>query len=222
LTTCVLYIRYAAADSGALRRDLEDMTAGPFASLAVITPVVLAADGLAPYSRGIAAVVIDVFVVLTLLLGGWFTGFWMRGGTDLERLHPGYLLPTVAGGFIAAAALADVGQVRFGQVMLGLGVLCWAIVGSMILLRLIFRSPLADSLIPTMAIEVAPAAVASLALFASSGGRVTVSIAMVAGYGLLMVAAQLPLLPRYVRLGFSISIWAFTFSPRVASPQVVP
>ncbi|OFE15827.1 C4-dicarboxylate transporter [Humibacillus sp. DSM 29435] len=210
--SCVVYLRYAVATPGAWSRDLSDMTAGPFASLAVITPILLAADGIEPYAPVVGAVVVDVFAVLVLVLGGWFTGFWMRGGTDFSRLHPGYFLPTVAGGLVASAGLAEVGQPRFAQVMLGLGLVCWAIMGSMILARLIFRPPLPDALAPTMAIEVAPAAVASLAHFFANGGRVDFFAAVLAGYGLLMVTAQLPLLPRYIRLSFSLGTWAFTFS----------
>jgi hypothetical protein len=79
----------------------------------------------------------------------------MRGGTDLDRLHPGYFLPTEAVGLVASAGAAEVGQHRFAQVMLGLRLIC-SIVGSMILVRLIFRPPLPEALLPTMAIEVAP------------------------------------------------------------------
>jgi tellurite resistance protein len=210
--SCALYLRYAATTRGAFGRDLRDMTAGPFASLAVITPVLLAADGIAPVSRPVAAVVVDIFAVLTLLLGGWFTGFWMRGGTELDRLHPGYFLPTVAGGLVASAGAADVGQVRFSELMFGLGMICWLIVGSMILTRLIFRPPLPDALAPTMAIEVAPAAVASIAYLAGNGGHIDRFATILAGYGLLMVVAQLPLMPRYRRLKFALSTWAFAFS----------
>ena len=160
----------------------------------------------------LAAVIIDVFIVGVVLLGGWFTGTWMRGGTDLDRLHPGYFLPTVAGGLVASAGAAVVGQQRLAQFMLGLGILCWIIVGSMILGRLIFRPPLPDALAPTMAIEVAPAAVASLAYFFSHGAHITPFVTALAGYGLLMVVAQIPLLGRYVRLKFSLATWAFTFS----------
>ena len=156
--------------------------------------------------------IIDVFIVGVVLLGGWFTGTWMRGGTDLDRLHPGYFLPTVAGGLVASAGAAEVGQQRLAQFMLGLGILCWIIVGSMILGRLIFRPPLPDALAPTMAIEVAPAAVASVAYFFSHGARITPFVTALAGYGLLMVVAQIPLLSRYVRLKFSLATWAFTFS----------
>jgi tellurite resistance protein len=96
--------------------------------------------------------------------------------------------------------------------MFGLGVLCWVIVGSMILARLIFRPPLPDALAPTLAIEVAPAAVATVAYFFSHGPHVTALVTGLAGYGLLMVVAQIPLLGRYVRLSFSLGTWAFTFA----------
>lgn len=82
----------------------------------------------------------------------------------------------------------------------------------MIMGRLIFRPPLPDALAPTMAIEIAPAAVASVAYLFSTGGRVDRFAAILAGYGLLMIAAQLPLLRRYLRLRFSLTTWAFTFS----------
>ncbi len=212
LATTTRYLSYALRSHEALGRDLHDMTTGPFLSLAVITPMLLAADGLTPLSRPVARVIVDAFVVLVVPLGGWFTGTWMRGGTELDRLHPGYFLPTVAGGLVASASASDVGQPRLAQTMLGLGLVCWAIVGSMILGRLIFRPPLPDALVPTMAVEVAPAAVASIAYLSINGGRIDLFAAALAGYGLLMVAAQGPLLPRYRRLTFSLGTWAFTFS----------
>jgi tellurite resistance protein len=87
----------------------------------VITPVLLVADGLAPYAHRTATILIDLLIVMIVALGGWFTGFWMRGGTELDRLHPGYFLPTVAGGFVASASAAEVGQERLAQVTFGLG-----------------------------------------------------------------------------------------------------
>jgi tellurite resistance protein len=212
LTSCVLYLRYVLARPPALVRDLQDMTVGPFVALALITPVLLSADGVAPYSHAVAAVFVDGFAVLIVVLGGWFTGFWRRGGTDLDRLHPGYLLPTVAGGFVASAGAAEVGQARFAEVLLGLGLICWVIIGPIVFARLVFRPPLPDVLAPTMAIEIAPAAVASLAYFFSNGGKITLFASILAGYGLLMIAAQIPLVPRYVKLTFGLSTWAFTFS----------
>ncbi len=206
------YLRHVVTDRSALAHDLLDPVAGPFASLAVITPMLLAAKGLYPYASGVGRILLDVFLVLTVLLGAWFTGQWIYGPMDLDKFHPGYFLPTVAGGLIASAGAAEVGQLRLAEVMLGLGVVCWMVLGSIILGRMLFRPLPPGPVLPTVAIEVAPAAVASLAWFALYGGRVDAVAAFLAGYGLLMALAQIRLLPAYPRLPFMPSTWSFTFS----------
>jgi len=212
LTVLAGYLRYVLSDRPALVRDLTDPVAAPFASLAVITPMLLAAEGLYPHAPGAGRVLLDVFLTLTVLLGAWFTGQWIYRPVELDNFHPGYFLPTVAGGLIASAGAAEVGQQRLAELMLGLGAVCWLVLGSIILGRLLFRPPLPSPLLPTLAIEVAPAAVASLAYFALRGDHVDTVAAFLGGYGLLMVLAQLRLLPAYVRLPFMPSTWAFTFS----------
>jgi tellurite resistance protein TehA-like permease len=104
------YLRYLIAHRSALPGDLFDPIAAPFASLALITPMLLASDGLYPHAEATGRVLTDVFLVFTVLLGGWFTGQWIYGPVDLDRFHPGYFLPTVAGGLIGSAAAAAVGQ----------------------------------------------------------------------------------------------------------------
>ncbi len=78
----------------------------------------------------------------------------------------------MAGGLIASDGAALVGQQRLAEVLLGFGVISWIVVGSLILGRLFFRPLLPPPLQPTMAIEVAPAAVASLAWFAIHGPHI--------------------------------------------------
>jgi tellurite resistance protein len=90
----------------------------------------------------------------------------------VDTSRPAYFLPTVAGGLIASAGAAEVGQQRLAELMLGLGAVCWLVLGSIILGRLLFRPPLPNPLLPTLAIEVAPAAVASLAYFALRGDHI--------------------------------------------------
>jgi tellurite resistance protein len=206
------YLGHLLSEWPAFRRDLLDADASPFGSLALITPMILAAEGLYRYAPGAGRVLLDVFLALTVVLGAWFTGQWIYGRVPIERFHPGYFLPLVAGGLIGSAAAAEVGQHTLAEVMFGLGVVCWIVYGSMIMGRLILGPPLPEPLVPTLAIEVAPAAVASLAYFAIDGGRVDQFAAIIAGYGLVMALAQLRLLPLYARLHFSVGTWAFTFS----------
>jgi tellurite resistance protein len=212
LVTLVAYGRYALGTRGALVGDLVDTVASPFASLAVITPMLLSAQGLSLFWSGGATVFVDVFLVLTVLYGGWLTGQWIYGDVALRTIHPGYFLPTTAGGLIAAASAGEVHQLRLAQIMLGIGAVCWLMLGSIILFRL-FTQPLPPAaLLPTLAIELAPAPVATLGYLAVNGERMDPIVAGLAGYGLLMVVAQLRLVPAFLRLPFAPSFWAFTFS----------
>lgn len=208
----ISYVLSAVADRSTVGRDLRDPIAAPFLSLALIVPMLLASQGLFPQAPTAGKVTFDVFLVATVIVGGWLTGQWIYRPLELDTFHPGYFLPTVAGGLIAAAGAAEVGQRRLGEAMFGLGLICWLMLGSLILGRLLFRPLPPDPLLPTLAIEVAPAAVASLAYFAIHGGRIDGFAAALGGYGLLMVLAQLRLLPIYFRLRFMPSTWAFTFS----------
>lgn len=212
LAVLVGYLSWALGPGGSLRDDLTHPVLSPFPSLALITPMVLASAGLAPLAPTAGAVLTDLFIVLTVLHGAWFTGQLIYGEFVLDQLHPGYFLPTVAGGLVAATSAAQVGQPVLGQVMFGYGTVCWLVLGSIILARLVVRPALPAALVPTLAIEVAPAAVASLAWFALHDGAVDGVAQFLAGYGVLMVLAQVRLLPMFLRLRFSIGFWAFTFA----------
>ncbi|MFF8479241.1 TDT family transporter [Streptomyces sp. NPDC015414] len=215
VTWCLVvfyFLRYAAISPGAARQDFVDPVLSPFASLFSIVPMLLSAVALAPYAHTLAVVLVDVFLVITFVIGAWFTGQWIYGPLNIANLHPGYFLPTVAGGFVAAASAGVVGQYQVARVMFGLGFICWLILGSMILGRLFFGPPLPPPLVPTLAIEVAPAAVATMAYVAAFGPQVTGVVVGLAGYGLLMVASQLRLIPMFMKLPFFPGFWAFTFS----------
>jgi tellurite resistance protein len=205
-------LRGMRAHGVTLSAELEDPIAGPFGSLAVIVPMLAAADGLYPLSHTAGTVVVDVLIVVNVVVAGWFTGQWIYRPLELAKLHPGYFLPNVAGGLVASVAAAQVGQKELAEMLFGLGLLSWITLGSIILGRLIIGPPLPAALTPTIAIQVAPAPVATFAVFVINGHRVDTVVRLLAGYGLLMVVAQIRLLPAYLRLPFMPSFWAFTFS----------
>ena len=206
------HLRGMAAHRISLATEIADPVAGPFISLGVLTPTLAAADALYPYSHTAGAVVVDVGAVVTIVLAGWFTGQWIYGHLELAKVHPGYFLPSVAGGFVASASAALVGQTHLAELLFGLGAISWIVIGSIVLGRLFLGPPLPTPLIPTIAIEVAPAAVATFAAFVIDGHRVDMLVRVLAGYGLLMVIAQVRLLPTFLKLEFMPSFWAFTFA----------
>jgi tellurite resistance protein len=217
----ILYGRSVLHAPATIGDDLVDDVAGPFASLAVITPMLLAASGVYPFAPGAGRVVVDIFLAATVLLGGWFSGQWMYHPPRSDRLHPGYFLPTVAGGLVASLCAAQVGQIRLAEAAFGMGVISWIVLSSILLAGLRFRPTLPASLTPTRAIEVAPAAVAILAYLAIEGDHIDAVAAFLGGYGLLMVLAQLRLLPVYARLKFTPSSWAFSFSGAAVASAVI-
>jgi tellurite resistance protein len=199
-------------DRGVLKQDLLNPVTGPFLSLALITPMLLAVLGVFPHAATAGKAVFDVFLVLTVLLGGWFTGQWIIAGPELDQIHPGYFLPTVAGGLIASDGAAIIGQHRLAEVMFGYGMICWLVLGSVILTRLLTRPLPPKPLIPTLAIEIAPASVASLAWLDAHPGGIDAVASGLAGYGVLMILVQVRLLPVYVRLPYMPSTWSFAFA----------
>jgi tellurite resistance protein len=207
----VLVIWYASQGGRRLLSDLGDPVQSPFTSIAAIVPMLLA-GALASYAFTAGRVLVVIFLALTIGLGAFLYGQWIVVEMSPDPAHPGYFVPTVAGGFLGATAAAEVHLHALAWAAFGVGVLAWALFGSTILNRLMFRSALPAALVPTLAIEVAPPAVAGIAYFALTGGARTVIAYILGGYLVLMVLVQLRFIPLYVRLRFSPGLWAFTFS----------
>ena len=210
LVTLVAYVSNAVA-AGRLVSDLTDPTFGPFTSLAVIVPMQLGA-ALAPHSRDLGNAIFLVSLVLTVGLGGWLTARWITTDLQLSQMHPGYFLPTVGGGLIAAAGSAALGHQALAQLMFGYGLVCWFVLGSIMLQRLVTQPALPTALLPTIAIEVAPPFVAGNAWFVITGDRLDAVAFALAGYGILMVTVQIGLIPVYRRVPFGPGWWSFSFS----------
>ncbi len=87
----------------------------------------------------------------------------------------------------------------------------WVVIATLLILRLSIRSPLPDALQPTMAIFLSPPTVCGLAWFSLSGDHVDAGAQVIAGVSGLFVLVQVALLPRYLRLPFSVGFWSFSF-----------
>jgi tellurite resistance protein len=210
LATLVAYVTNVVT-TGRVRTDLSDPTYAPFLSLIFIAAMMLGV-ALAGYLPGIGETVFVVALVLTVAFGGWLTAQWIVLDIQLSQWHPGYFLPTVAGGLIAAAGSAALGYDTLAGVMFGYGMTCWLVLGSILLLRLFTQPALPTALLPTIAIELAPPVVAANAWFEITGDRLDALAMGLAGYGVLMVMVQLRLAPIYRRVPFGPGWWSFSFS----------
>jgi tellurite resistance protein len=194
-----------------LLEEVADPALSPFWALPTIVGMLLAV-GLEPYAHGPAKVVFLVFFVVTIVFGGWVTGQWFVGELDPVRFHPGYLLPTVAGGFVGAEGCAIFGLTGLGWLSFGIGVVCWLMLGAIVVNRLLMVRMLPVPLIPTMAIELAPPAVGGVAYLQLHGAVADPVAYVFAGYTGLMMLVQLRLIPLYARTRFSPAFWSLTFA----------
>jgi tellurite resistance protein len=194
----------------AVLADLTHPVLSPFLSLLPISGMMLAL-GLQPYTQPVALVLFLLFFLATFLLGGWMTGQWVISPLGAEIFHPGYLLPTVAGGLVGAEGAGHFGLLGLGWMSFGSGVICWVILGSITLNRLFCQPGLPPGLVPTLAIEMAPPVLAGNAYFTLREGRLDLFAYILAGYALLMALMQVRLIPLYWKTPFALSFWAFTF-----------
>ncbi|WP_249998342.1 hypothetical protein [Actinoplanes sp. M2I2] len=196
---------------GRLRTELKDAVFAPFTAVIAIVPMFLGV-ALAGHARRTGEIVFGIALALTVAIGAWLAGEWIIADFQLAHWHPGYFLPTVGGGLIGAGGSAALGHRTLAMTMFGYGVICWLLLGAIILARLVTAPALPVPLRPTIAIEVAPPVVAGNAWFLLDGGRIDAVAAGLAGYAILMVLVQIRLIPVYRRVPFGPGWWAFSFS----------
>ncbi len=200
---------------GALKADVDHPVQGPFISVIFIAAMMIAMLwfwlGVSP-----ARYVVLVAAICAAVFGGWITGHWIAGQFSVDLMNPGYFLPTVAGGLVASTALQVVGYHDMALMAFGVGVITWVVLGSVLLQRLFVGPALPTNLVPLLAIELAPPAVAGNAWVALNPVTDPVQWGLLA-YTLLMIIVQLRLIPQYRKVPFGPTFWAFSFSYAAAA-----
>jgi tellurite resistance protein len=210
LVLVVSYLPQVTRQPGGWYAELTHPVTAPFISLIPIVGMLLT-TGLMPHAPAAGKWLFAAFAAVTVVLAGWMIGQWIVERLDLDKLHPGYVLPAVAGGFIATVGAALAGWSGVAQTFFGLGLVSWLVIDSIILARLYFRPPLPPELQPTLAIEVAPPALAGLAYLAITHGKVDAVAFALGGYTLLAALVQVRLISVYRQLHFAAGSWAYAF-----------
>lgn len=208
---CLIYLAKAITAPRRVKADLQDSVLSPLLSMAPITGLILG-KGLFEINEEAGRIMVGISAVALLAMGGLLIGDWIVNSVDQTKIHPGYLLPTVAGGLVAGCALSVVGHQGAAYMAFGAGIVSWIVLISITTTRLFFTPMLPQPLIPTLAIELAPPVVAGMAWVELHPGPPDIVQYGFAGYALLMVTVQLRFLPLYLKLRFNAGFWAFTFS----------
>ncbi|MEV6205790.1 TDT family transporter [Kitasatospora sp. NPDC051914] len=211
LVLLIGYPAQVARRPGGWRAEFHDRGLGPFVSLAPITGMLLAV-GLHRHAPGAADWLFGVCAAATAVAALALTGQWQYGELEPDTFHPGYLLPTVAGGLVAAQGLAELGWPGPAAAAFGVGAVSWVLLAPPLLARMLFRPPLHPMLFPTTAIEAAPPAVAGSAYLVMTGGRFDVLSWSLLGCTVLAVLVQARMFGAYRAAPFGPPWWSVTFT----------
>lgn len=138
----------------------------------------------------------------------------------LEHVHPAWFIPVVGNLVVPLAGVAH-GPAQLSWFFFSVGLVYWFALLPLVLHRLVVGGALPGRLAPTLAVLVAPPAVATLAwtrlggTFQDPAAQVLVDLTV---FQLLLLATQAPAL---VRLPFAISAWAYTFPLAAAASALL-
>ncbi|MGZ5401320.1 MAG: SLAC1 anion channel family protein [Nocardioides sp.] len=147
------------------------------------------------------------------VLNAWFS----RPDIGPAAVTPAWFIPVV-GNVLTPLAAARLGSVELAWFSFGVGVVFWLGLLPLLLHRVLLHDPpLPARLLPTIAIFIAPPAVAMVswqALTAEADGPVVRVLYAAAMIFVVLLAAQLP---RLRSLPFALTAWAYTFPLAAAS-----
>lgn len=146
---------------------------------------------------------------LQLLLTVLIVTVWLNSERPPNSLNPAWFIPAV-GNVLVPIAAVPAGFELTAWFFFSVGMFFWVILGAIIFYRLIIGAALEQPMRPTLAILLAPPAVAFLAWLQLSGDDPGAGL-MLYFIALMTFLLLLPQVPGFLKLPFFPSWWAYTF-----------
>lgn len=181
-------------------------------SLQALLPLsmLLAAIILARPDQGIWLPLVLAALALHALIGYRVVAMLATGRLPENAVTPALYLPIVGGALVGGMALGTLGYQGWGALLFGTGLSGWALLEARILSRL-FEGPMPEALRPTIGVELAPPAIATLAaavIWPDLPGHV---LAVGLGIAVSPIVGVLARLQWWGKVPFSIGFWSFSF-----------
>ena len=145
------------------------------------------------------------FTFTVTILGSWMH----HTHYDIKHANPGWFIPVVGNIFVPICAV-PFGFPELAWFFFSIGIVFWIVMMTIVLYRIIFHDPVPPKLLPTLFILIAPPAVAFIAYCALTPG-VDAFARVLYHTGLFMTLLLGSALRRFVRNGFFLSSWAYSF-----------
>jgi tellurite resistance protein len=128
---------------------------------------------------------------------------------EVHHINPAWFIPVVGNVLVPIAGTAH-GHMEISWFFFSIGIVFWLVLFTIIFYRVLFHHPLPDKLMPTFFILIAPPAVGFISYTKLAGGMD--NFAHILYYsGLFLTLLLLTQAPRFIRLKFALSWWAYSF-----------
>jgi tellurite resistance protein len=144
-------------------------------------------------------------VISLLVINSWLHHEKYR----IDHLNPAWFIPAV-GNVIVPLAGVPLGYPELSWFFFSVGMVFWLILMVIVFNRVIFHTPLPVKLLPTLFILIAPPAVGFLA-YMKLTGNLDAFAQILYNFALFLTLLLFSQLPRFARLPFFISWWAYSF-----------
>jgi tellurite resistance protein len=208
----VLWAAKALRHFDVVRREWVHPVHGPLLALLPVSAL-LAVTLLAPYegeARLVATAVVLAALAMQLAIAWEVVALLSTGRMPAELVTPALYLPIVPGGLVGGMALAAVGFPGWAGLLFGSGIGGWALLEARILHQL-FAGPLPAAIRPTLGIEMAPAAVSTLAAATLWPQLPADALMICLGVACGPVIAVLTRWRWWTDVPFSVGFWSFSF-----------
>ena len=163
-----------------------------------------------PVSRAASLGLWTAGAILHLIITLMVVNSWLHHEKyRIEHLSPVWFIPAV-GNVIVPITGVTLGYPELSWFYFSIGMLFWLVLMVIVFNRVIFHAPLPEKLLPTLFILIAPPAVGFLA-YLKLAGELDAFAQVLFNFALFLTLLLFSQLPRFTRLPFFISWWAYSF-----------
>ncbi len=134
---------------------------------------------------------------------------WLTRSFAVVQLNPAWFIPVVGNILVPICGVEFAGR-ELSWFLFTVGLVFWVLLFGMNFYRLIFEAPLPNKLLPTLGIFLAPPGAGCVA-YLRLAGEVDGLARILLYLTYILVAVLLYMAPRFLRLPYFVSWWAYTF-----------
>ena len=163
-----------------------------------------------PVSMDASKILWSIGTILHMVISMMVINSWLHHEKyEIHHINPAWFIPAV-GNVIVPLAGVPLGYPELSWFFFSIGITFWLILMVIVFNRIIFHMPLPEKLLPTLFILIAPPAVGFLSYIKLSG-ELDAFAQILYNFALFLTILLLSQLPRFIRLPFFLSWWAYSF-----------